>query len=69
MTTTKEYYSREDFVEEMKVICTDFWGEKKTKKAIKETWEDQLKNLYNDGFDVDLKWKPTEAEIKMLMNR
>lgn len=60
-------YTREKVLEEFKVMCVDFWGEKKTKKAIKEAWVDNLTVMKEDGYNVDKGWKLTKEEVEELM--
>lgn len=61
-------YTREKVLEEFKVMCVDFWGDKKTKTAIKEAWMDNLTVMEEDGYNVDRKWKLTKEEVEELMN-
>lgn len=63
-----ETYTREALLEEFKTMCVDFWGDKKTKKAIREAWQDNLDVMASDGYGVNKSWKLTNDEVEMLMH-
>ena len=61
-----EEMTKKNIYEWFKVCCIDFWAEKKTRKKVKEAWEDFLHALREDGEKVP-EYKLTKAEIEDLM--
>ena len=58
--------TKTECLDHFKVACMDFWGDRKTPKAIREAWDDLLRAFREEGEKVP-EYRLTRDEVRMLM--